>query len=713
MFRLLKYVVILFLVIAVVVVALPFVIPASVLKAQVETLASDVLDRDLTIEGDLEVSFWPPLSVTATNVRLANADGLAPDSMVQLAGLDLAVDAFAYLGGLIKVDRLVLSGPQIDLHIDENGKGNWPGGGTSGDSRTEASPQTESAPLELPQFSLGEIRIEDGRISLVDRANALERNFEDINLSLTQDGTDGRIKIDGQVVQGGEQAELAGEIANPLALAQGDRSDLALTLALPGGGVEVSGALDGGAQAFDLALSVDLNDPRHLADWLGQPIVAPADTLNGVRLETALAGDPSQIRLDEFALAVDDIEAQGNLAVDLGERPRVSGALELGELVLDRYLGEPGEAAEPATEGAVDEAGSSDGGWPDDPIELPLPLPLDIDLVVTLDALQARGWEVGKTSLEIDADTQSNRISITEMALYEGATTATFELAPGEPHEVEAEFNARGIEIHPILLALAELDLLEGKGNVEMTIESRGASVKALVESLNGEGALLLRDGAVIGINIGAVMRSVMTLGASADARQVQRTDFAELGGTFTIENGIVRNEDLAMRAPTLRVSGAGTVDLPAQSVNYRLRPAIAGTLQGQDATDDEAFKTGIPIVVNGPWADPEIQIELDGTLTGDLRDPAALAETIAGLTGDSDRLESLKEKLGITDAIPADAVEGLVGGDDEAADAIKDALGAVLGGGPAEEASGDTTDRSGDEPSNMARDALKNLLGR
>ena len=69
----------------------------------------------------------------------------------------------------------------------------------------------------------------------------------------------------------------------------------------------------------------------------------------------------------------------------------------------------------------------------------------------------------------------------------------------------------------------------------------------------------------------------------------------------------------------------------------------------------------GIPLVISGSWTDPQLQLAIGGTLTGDLRDPAAMAQIVSQLSNDPEQLLRLREQFGVGDS-PLDAVGSLLG---------------------------------------------------
>jgi hypothetical protein len=82
-----------------------------------------------------------------------------------------------------------------------------------------------------------------------------------------------------------------------------------------------------------------------------------------------------------------------------------------------------------------------------------------------------------------------------------------------------------------------------------------------------------------------------------------QQTDFSELSATLTIDDGLVKNDDLSMKSPLLRVSGKGTVSLPQEQVDYLITAAIVGTLEGQGgAATGELRDIPVPIRIRGTF---------------------------------------------------------------------------------------------------------------
>lgn len=681
---------VLLVVVALVVVAvtLPFVLPRDMIKVELEKRVSAALGRDFVVEGPLTFRPWRPFALSLADVRLANPGWAENPDLAQIALVDVDIDALAYLGGTLDIVRLAIEKPVLSLEVDPTGVPSWQletaekadgdgkGGGGGG----------------LPEIRIGEIALTDGAVTYLDHGTGERREFSDIALGARTDTATGELVIDGGARSAGERATLQGRIGDLASLLAGEQSPVNLELAAPGLGAVADGEVSPDGKAV-LAVSVDMA-PRTLLDWLGQPVALPAGSLEVAKLTVDVETAPDGLGLRALSLEVDKLLVQGDLDLALGGRPRLSGRLDLGDLNLAPYLpaaAGPG-AGTPAAEPPAAPPAEPEG-WSTEPFDLPLPLPLDLDLELVMSSLRETTLETGPGRFHVEAGTDRTSIEIAELALYGGSATGGAALSSQAPLKVDARLDATGIELLPVLRGAAGVEYLEGTGNLKLAIEGQGDSVAALVESLAGDGALLVRDGAILGINIAATIRQVMTLGVESAAAQPQRTDFAEAGGTFTIEKGIVQNDDLSLRAPVLRIEGAGQVALPARTLDYRLTPHVASTLEGQDASGSPNLQLGVPLVIEGPWASPSVRLDLGGALSGDITDPAALAETVTRLAADPASLEALQKAFG-------GELPGSLG------DALKQLPGVL--GGPKDGGDGDARD-----PAKQLRDALGGLLGR
>ena len=88
-----------------------------------------------------------------------------------------------------------------------------------------------------------------------------------------------------------------------------------------------------------------------------------------------------------------------------------------------------------------------------------------------------------------------------------------------------------------------------------------------------------------------------------------EKTPFSELAGTFTIANGVADNQDLRLVSTNLRVTGAGSFNLPARSLDYTVRPKIANLNATTERAVINLSNVEIPVRIEGPWEKPNISV--------------------------------------------------------------------------------------------------------
>jgi AsmA protein len=177
---------------------------------------------------------------------------------------------------------------------------------------------------------------------------------------------------------------------------------------------------------------------------------------------------------------------------------------------------------------------------------------------------------------------------VEQLKLAEGTISATAKIDASKPVAVlDYQASITGVEARKLLKTFADNDRLSGKAAFQAKGKARGRNQKELVESLNGDGKFKFLDGAIHGINLAATLRKAKTLGVGASAGETQKTDFAELSGSFTIKNGLLENRDFKMLAPLVRLSGKGIVPLPPQQVDYLVTAKLVASVKGQGGSDE------------------------------------------------------------------------------------------------------------------------------
>ena len=159
-------------------------------------------------------------------------------------------------------------------------------------------------------------------------------------------------------------------------------------------------------------------------------------------------------------------------------------------------------------------------------------------------------------------------------------------------------------------------DALEGRGDVALDVAASGPTVGAMKKSLAGTASVLLKDGAVKGINLTEALRKTKAAFGSKSARAQasdpsERTDFSEMSASFAISNGVAHNDDLSVKAPLVRVGGAGDIDIGNSRLDYVAKASVVSTSKGQGGADlDHLAGLTVPVKLSGTFDAPRYEIE-------------------------------------------------------------------------------------------------------
>jgi AsmA protein len=621
---------------------LPSLIPAEELRTRAETAASDALGRQVTLDGDIRLQILPTVQVRAQNAAIANEVGFGEEPFAEMAEMRVTVALLPLISRRIEVREFVLVDPVIRLQ-SQGGRNNW-SLGAPGES--DAAPAASDGgfvrrPGALPiEASFGDVRIENGTLIYADGSQT--RRFDAFNLAVALPSVEEEVALTGSFDADGRPMRFNARLGSLRGLFEGAETPLSVGLDGPLADLSFEGQIDEG-EDFAVRGEVDMDLPLPaLAAYAGAEL-PEGGVFRRFAARANLTGDAQRIALNDARVTFDEIAATGDLTLGLaGDRPNLVGTLATTDLDITPYIpaDDPSSRAETSGDGVAP--------WSETPMDLtPLRL-VDADLTISADRFKAR--DVEATDVVVTAELTNGRLvtNLTGFDLYggQGVVNAVVNARRATPsYSFFADVD--NLQALPFLTAAAGFDRLAGLGGVRLDLDAAGASPAAIMASLSGDGDFNFADGALVGVNLAQVIRTVqnaITTGElPAGFSEQQQTDFTSLGGTFTVQAGQVQNIDLAMLSPLIRVDGRGVVNLPGQTIDYRLSPRAVSSLTGQGGEPD-LQGVGVPILLRGDFNNVSVGIDF----------PALVAELArAQATG------ALDDVLG--DDPLSDAVRGLL----------------------------------------------------
>jgi AsmA protein len=639
-------------------VAMPYLIPIETYRGRIEAAVQDATGRKFTIAGAMHLSILPKVALEVDDVHFGNAPGANSSDMASFKRVDLEVGLLPLLSGDIEVDRLVLVEPSIALEVAKNGVPNWVFGtpsvaaGAKAPAPSAATPSA-AAPNAAGAFAgreihLGEIHLEGGSISYRDDRTGATYKFDKIALSVTIPDMAGPFGIDGQLDWNGQTIKLDAKGAGLGKVLAGGGAPLSLSIASAPVSFGFSGKL-GTLEPLALlgAVKLDVPSVRALAAWVGSPIAGGGRGFGPLSIQGQLALAGSRIAFTDASVALDDMKGKGEVALETGgARPAIFAKLDLDRLDLNTYSSKPPATASETAPLAAKKpaaAGSAPGAkaqWSDDPIDVSPLKSVDATLGLSVGAIEAEKIKIGKSRLEATLKDGLLSANLAELELYGGKGQGRFEVdARSAVPAVKVSFDLAGLDAEPFLKDAAGIDWLSGKAGLDLDTTTRGASQRALVSALDGKGKFEVQNGSIKGVDLGSMARNITGAFSDSQSGNAQSTDFSALTGTFTIAKGIATNRDLQMLSPLLRVTGAGSADLPQRTVDYTLKPKLVASLSGQGGAASVGGIT-VPVRVTGSWDNIRYQPDLAGAVGSNA------SGLIKSLSGGTSKLPSGKTIL-------------------------------------------------------------------
>jgi len=399
--------------------------------------------------------------------------------------------------------------------------------------------------------------------------------------------------------------------------------NVAASLSVPG--------VEGNAQSFKvgaLSLDVDMMQPEQtfkvkLSSPLSGSIKEQQFNLSNLSIAVNASGDklPNKSVSSEMkgSLQVDAIKqsVQANLAGGLLQsqikakvgvkgfaEPAIKFDVEMDQLDADLYL--PKKPAK---------AKAAKSEQPEQKLDLSALRKLNLNGSLRIGDLKM--MNVKTTQLRVDIKAVNGLVNINPMSakLYQGSMNGSLSVnAQGTP-SIAIIQNLNGVNVAPLVKDAANLDMLEGKGNVGVNLTTRGNTVSAMKMALNGSVSVNLANGAIKGINLTKLVQGIQNISKDTKAQTLgvdksEKTEFSEFKANFKVRDGVAHNDDLSVKSTMLRLSGNGDIDIGHDSLNYDAKAALAKTEQGRTAT--------LPVNVSGSFDSIKFKVDY-GALLADV----------------------------------------------------------------------------------------------
>ncbi len=652
--------------------------PADLVRTELIRQVKANTGRTLTIAGRPSLTFYPSIGVSLPNVTLSPPPGMSGDAMIRSDRVHVSVALMPLLSRRAIVEKVTLIKPVIDLRVDRNGRRNWDFAWNTRPTRVAGLPsslattlsdaalpaaitKTSARPAQngeglamLDNLELRSIRVSNGIVQYQDARSGTAEVVSNVDVRIKGRRIADPITMDGNLSWNQKRIDIHLRLKTLRKLLHGEAANASLKIKSAPLDAEFNGAVD-----LQPALNVrgpvkmDAKSLKNLARWLGTNM-PNAKPLGGLTVRGNLSATPTTVTLGGAKLALGKTTATGSIGARLSDpRPKISANLGISQLDIDKLSrllsgikpyprrkpkiharsdndAKPKSIEEILRGTKIDNGGAGrfstqvrgykkSAGWSRQKFDTSAMLAVDADARVKIDGLRVGGMSIGQTSARATLTNGAARVDIKKIALYggngRGVITAKRER---KGISVGANLSLSGVTARPLLKDAAEIDNLDGNGQLTARIAGLGHSQQKLMSSLAGTAKVVFTDGAIIGWNIPQMMRGLQR-GRLSDFQKegTSKTDFSELSANFQISRGVANTQDLRMSSPLLRMTGSGNTDLGRRNIDMILRPKLVASLEGQEKSKKKRELRGfeVPVRVTGPWDRPKIKPDVAGLL--------------------------------------------------------------------------------------------------
>jgi AsmA protein len=657
--RLLKYIAYVFLAVVVLVVAaglaVKFLFDPNDLKGEVESRVKEATGRDLIIEGDIGLNVFPWLELDVGRTELGNAPGFGDEPMASFERVVLSVKL---LPMLLRRDVIVRKAEFDTLYlnytIENDLRTNWDDLLAAGEAGTDSADETGSTPVKL---DISSVEVRNSSFVLQNKLSGDSYTITNANLSTGRLAAGEALPMKGGLsfdmqplgMRGDIEMELEAEFVSDSGEINVRDADLAGTIegvtdvpvqaGMRADAISVNtveGTIDAGEVRMtflDVIATLDVerfsySDKIHPAAKISIAEFSPRKLMQQLKIEPPVTADPKAfgklaataelkvtddaVLLSNLAMAFDDIRFTGNLSAPMTDNGSYRFDLVADGIDLNRYM-------------APTDASSASSSGDQAPIEIPVDLirPLRASGKMQISRILLGAIVLDSVDVGLNAADGKLRINPITANLFAGKYKGNIRLdVSGTEPTIAVDESISGVSLASLSQAMFEKDNITGSINGSYKLTARGADTLQMQKTLNGSMSFELLDGAWEGRDIWYELRSArarLKQETPPEPRLPARTEFSAVTATGKVTDGIFSNNDLLAELPFMRLTGNGSVDIPAATVNYSLSARVFNKPElktGASADELADFtKAVIPLKITGPLAAPAIRVDVEALL--------------------------------------------------------------------------------------------------
>lgn len=255
---------------------------------------------------------------------------------------------------------------------------------------------------------------------------------------------------------------------------------------------------------------------------------------------------------------------------------------------------------------------------------------VNMDAHLAINEIILGRFHLNQIATDVKANPRTLQLNNVTADIYRGKLAGSLKLVRDGVVKVEAKQKLTNVSITPVLTDLFGFHRLEGRGDSMFEVTAQGNSYQSWRNTLTGDMAMSLTDGALTGIDLVSALKNLPAELRDANSRITaktdQRTAFSKLSATIRLNNGVARNRNLQLSSELVNLTGHGKLDLVNGIVDYTM------DVRANPKEFERLKDVSVPLKITGPIGSPVYALDFNAM--------------VKGKKTDAERQDALKEQL-------------------------------------------------------------------
>lgn len=310
----------------------PFLIPKSVYRAQIERAAGEALQRKVTLDGEVRLSIFPRIAASVGGMKVSNPEGFDGPYMIEAGELRGAVKwAPLLFGQRVEVHELAFVDASVSLEKKANGTTNW-----VLEDKAPSQPGAESGGGF--NGAVEHLRLENASLTYQDDLAGTRYELRELDLTAAMKSLDAPFSLDAKGFFQGQNFTIDATLDSLEAATTGKPATLEASLGTNFGKARYDGAITlGTVPSLDGNFSASSEAVSSLLDYAEIEVPFDIAKLGKINAEGSVAGTLDALAIDvkKFTQSSDLAKTNFTGKINLGPAPVISGRLTLDAPKID------------------------------------------------------------------------------------------------------------------------------------------------------------------------------------------------------------------------------------------------------------------------------------------------------------------------------------------------------------------------------------------